>query len=85
MRRASSSLPSAALPQTADVAGRFSWRMRARGRTTLRGDGVHEDVLRGILEMSEAEIRQLYLDKIIVRDPSLEDEVSPGQVRRASG
>jgi len=37
------------------------------------------------LEMSEAEIRQLYLDKIIVRDPSLEDEVSPAHVRRASG
>ena len=45
----------------------------------------NEDILRSILEMSEAEIRQLYLDKIIVRDPSLEDEVSPAHVRRASG
>jgi CoA:oxalate CoA-transferase len=71
-----------------DIPGLAAKFSRWSPRTELKADrlGEHnEDILRGILEMSEAEIRQLYLDKIIVRDPSLEDEVSPEHVRRASG
>ena len=71
-----------------DIPGLAAKFSRWSPRTELKADrlGEHnEDILRGILEMSEAEIRQLYLDKIIVRDPSLEDEVSPAHVRRASG
>jgi crotonobetainyl-CoA:carnitine CoA-transferase CaiB-like acyl-CoA transferase len=61
-----------------DIPGLAAKFSRWSPRTELKADclGEHnKDILRGILEMSEAEIRQLYLDKIIVRDPSLEDEV----------
>jgi crotonobetainyl-CoA:carnitine CoA-transferase CaiB-like acyl-CoA transferase len=56
------------------LAAKFS-RWAARGEVKADRLGEHnEQILRDMLRLSDAEIRQLYLDKTIVRDPLLEGE-----------
>jgi crotonobetainyl-CoA:carnitine CoA-transferase CaiB-like acyl-CoA transferase len=56
------------------VAAKFS-RWAPRGDVKADRLGEHnEQILRDMLKLSDAEIRQLYLDKTIVRDPLLERE-----------
>jgi len=56
------------------LAAKFS-RWAPRGDVKADRLGEHnEQILRDMLKLSDAEIRQLYLDKTIVRDPLLERE-----------
>ena len=57
-----------------DIPGLAAKFSRWAPQTDLKADrlGEHnEEILRDILELSEASIRQLYDDKIVVRDPLL--------------
>ena len=54
------------------LAAKFShWAPRADVNADRLGEH-NEEILRDMLKLSEADIRQLYLDKTIVRDPLLE-------------
>ena len=54
------------------LAAKFSrWAPRADVKADRLGEH-NEQILRDMLKLSEADIRQLYLDKTIVRDPLLE-------------
>ena len=56
------------------LAAKFSrWTPRANVKADRLGEH-NEEILRDVLKLSEADIRQLYLDKTIVRDPLLERE-----------
>jgi CoA:oxalate CoA-transferase len=53
-------------------AAKFSrWAPVANIKADRLGEG-NEEILRDILKLSEADIRQLYLDKTIIRDPLLD-------------
>jgi crotonobetainyl-CoA:carnitine CoA-transferase CaiB-like acyl-CoA transferase len=54
------------------LAAKFScWTPQTKVKADRLGEH-NEEILRDILNLSEADIRQLYLDKTIVRDPLLE-------------
>ena len=54
------------------LAAKFSrWAPRADVKADRLGEH-NEEILRDMLKLSEADVRQLYLDRTIVRDPLLE-------------
>jgi CoA:oxalate CoA-transferase len=60
-----------------DIPGLTATFSRWQPPTELKADrlGEHnEEILRDVLEMSDADIRQLYRDKTIVHDPLLDEE-----------
>jgi CoA:oxalate CoA-transferase len=54
------------------LAAKFScWTPQTKVKADHLGEH-NEEILRDILNLNEADIRQLYLDKTIIRDPLLE-------------
>src|SRR5262249_11364353 len=64
------------------LAAKFSrWVPQADVKADRLGEH-NEEILRDMLKLSKAEIRQLYLDKTIVRDPLLERRNNKGVTER---
>ena len=67
------------------LAAKFSRWPAAAALTADRLGEHNEDILRNVLGLGDAEIRQLYLDKTIVRDPLLDAERRTPEPGKAVG
>jgi crotonobetainyl-CoA:carnitine CoA-transferase CaiB-like acyl-CoA transferase len=67
------------------VAGKFSrWTPPVRLAADRLGEH-NEDILQNLLGLADAEIRRLYAEKTLVRDPLIDEQTKATEASRAAG